>query len=111
MGEPGEHGQLDVVTSMPRIDDDGKVSLRITQNGANAVIEIEDDGVAFIGDLEEAAPGVVEGEAELTVAGETRLTQAGDVYTIPGDVVHGVTAGDQPVKLVEVFYPTREEFR
>ncbi|MGB0389739.1 MAG: cupin domain-containing protein [Ardenticatenaceae bacterium] len=77
-----------------------------------AVIDMEANGVVPLhSHVHEQVGMIIEGVAELTVAGETRQTQPGDVYTIPGDVVHGVTAGDQPVKLVEVFYPTREEFR
>ena len=77
-----------------------------------AVIDIEANGVVPLhSHVHEQVGMVVEGVADLTVAGETRRTKPGDVYTIPGNVVHGVTAGDEPVKLVEVFYPTREEFR
>jgi len=77
-----------------------------------AVIDIEANGVIPLhSHVHEQVGMVVEGVAELTVAGETRQSKPGDVYTVPGNVLHGVTAGDQPVKLVEVFYPTREEFR
>lgn len=77
-----------------------------------AVIDIEANGVIPLhSHVHEQVGMVIEGIAKLTVEGETRETKSGDVYTVPGNIVHGVAAGNQPVKLVEVFYPTREEFR
>ena len=54
---------------------------------------------------------VIWGEMDLTIAGETRHLKAGDCYIIPGDVEHSATAGDAPVRVVDVFAPVREDYQ
>ncbi len=54
---------------------------------------------------------VLEGEIEFTVAGEVRRLQPGDVYVIPGGVEHEARTFDQPVKVMDVFSPVREEYK
>ena len=54
---------------------------------------------------------VIEGELEFTVGGETRMLKAGDVYVIPGDVEHTVTAGSGGGKAMDIFAPVREEYK
>lgn len=53
---------------------------------------------------------VMEGQLELTLEGETRLLDTGTVAVIPPNVKHAgraVTA----CRVVDVFYPIREEYR
>ncbi len=53
---------------------------------------------------------VLEGEFELTVNGETRRNGPGSVAVIPGGVPHhgkAITA----CKVVDAFYPIREEYK
>ena len=53
---------------------------------------------------------VLSGEFELTIDGEARVLRPGMVAVIPGDVKHSgkaITA----CKLLDVFYPIREEYR
>ena len=54
---------------------------------------------------------VLEGEMDFTIGGETRRLRAGDVFRIPGGVPHSVVAGDRTVKVLDVFYPIRDEYR
>ena len=54
---------------------------------------------------------VLEGEMDFTIGGETRRLRPGDVFRIPGGVTHSVLAGEKPIKLLDVFYPIRDEYR
>ena len=54
---------------------------------------------------------VIEGEIEFNVAGEVKLLKPGDVYVIPGGVEHSARAFEQPVKVMDVFSPVREEYQ
>jgi len=53
---------------------------------------------------------LLEGRLEFTVGGVTRLLGPGDMWRIPGGVVHGVRALDQPAVAVDVFQPIREDY-
>jgi quercetin dioxygenase-like cupin family protein len=53
---------------------------------------------------------VLEGKFELTVAGETRVVGPGEVAIIPGQVKHSGRA-ITPCRLLDVFYPCREDYR
>ncbi len=59
----------------------------------------------------EQAGMVLEGEIEFTIAGETRLVHTGDLYMLPGDVPHSVIVGPNPVRLLDIFTPVREEYK
>ena len=54
---------------------------------------------------------VLEGRAVFTIGGEERTLGAGDLFCIPGNIRHKVVALDQPVKVLDVFHPVREEYR
>lgn len=54
---------------------------------------------------------ILEGELEFTIAGETRSLFPGDLYLIPGNVEHSVKVGTLPAKVLDVFYPIREDFK
>jgi quercetin dioxygenase-like cupin family protein len=54
---------------------------------------------------------VIKGEFELTIGGEARKLKPGDVYLIPGDVEHGAKTFTNPVKVMDVFSPVREEYK
>jgi quercetin dioxygenase-like cupin family protein len=54
---------------------------------------------------------MLEGEAEFTIGGELRRVRPGDRWHIPGHVPHTITALDQPVRALDVFYPVREDYR
>lgn len=54
---------------------------------------------------------LVEGEADFTIGGETRRVKPGDRWHIPGNVPHTITALEQPVRALDVFYPVREDYR
>ncbi len=50
------------------------------------------------------------GEVEVTVGAETRVLRQGDGYLIPPHVRHAFTvAADEPVELIEIFCPPKEE--
>jgi quercetin dioxygenase-like cupin family protein len=54
---------------------------------------------------------VIKGELELTIDGEARKLKPGDVYLIPGDVEHGAKTFANPVKVMDVFSPAREDYK
>jgi quercetin dioxygenase-like cupin family protein len=53
---------------------------------------------------------VERGRVEFTIDGQKRLAVAGDVLHFPPDVQHGATMLDEPVVLIDIFSPIREEF-
>jgi quercetin dioxygenase-like cupin family protein len=54
---------------------------------------------------------VLEGRVVFTIGGEEKTLGPGDLFRIPGNVSHGVVVLDQPVRILDVFYPVREEYR
>ena len=54
---------------------------------------------------------VIEGQIEFIVAGEKQVLGPGEVYVIPGGVEHEARTFDQPVKVMDVFSPVREEYK
>src|SRR5262245_24033974 len=54
---------------------------------------------------------VVSGSALFQVGDEEKVLKAGDMYRIPGGVRHRVTALEGPPRILDVFYPIREEYR
>jgi quercetin dioxygenase-like cupin family protein len=54
---------------------------------------------------------LLEGEIQLTVAGQSHNVRPGQMWRIPGDVEHSVTAGGQGAKALDVFHPVREDYR
>jgi quercetin dioxygenase-like cupin family protein len=53
---------------------------------------------------------VESGRVRFTVAGVDRIASAGDVLVFPSGVEHGATMLDEPVVLVDIFSPIREDF-
>lgn len=53
---------------------------------------------------------IIQGRYELTIGGQTQLLTPGDSYAVPSNVLHGGRIVTDTI-LVEIFYPTREEFR
>jgi len=54
---------------------------------------------------------IIAGDLSFTIAGETRTLKPGDMFRIPGGVPHSVVALDQPVRVLDIFYPIRDEYR
>ena len=54
---------------------------------------------------------MIEGEAEYVIDGRSYPVRAGQMWRLPGGVRHQVKVGARPMRLVEVFYPVREDFR
>lgn len=54
---------------------------------------------------------VVTGRMEMTIGNEKRMLQPGDVYVIPGDTEHEAQTFDDPVRVIDVFSPVREEYK
>jgi quercetin dioxygenase-like cupin family protein len=53
---------------------------------------------------------VESGRVRFTVAGAERIASAGDVLLFPSGVEHGAAMLDEPVVLVDIFSPPREDF-
>jgi quercetin dioxygenase-like cupin family protein len=54
---------------------------------------------------------VLEGRAVFTIGGEEKTLQPGDMFRIPGNVRHKVTALEQRVKALDIFHPIRDDYR
>jgi len=53
---------------------------------------------------------LLEGELEMEIGGERRALHPGDAYVIPGGVPHGARAHAGPARVLDVFYPRREDY-
>ncbi len=53
---------------------------------------------------------VERGQVRFTVDGVERVAKAGDVLYFPSNLPHGATMLDEPVVLVDIFSPVREDF-
>ena len=53
---------------------------------------------------------VERGRVRFTVASAERIASAGDVLFFPSGLEHGATMLDEPVVLVDIFSPPREDF-
>lgn len=58
----------------------------------------------------EQVANIIEGEFELTIDGETRRLGPNTVAIIPSNAVHSGRA-ITPCKLIDAFYPIREDYR
>ena len=58
----------------------------------------------------EQVANVLDGEFELTVGEETKILKPGQVAVIPSGVLHGGKA-ITPCRLLDVFHPTRDDYR
>jgi len=54
---------------------------------------------------------LMEGEVEFNLDGERRAMQPGELVFIPGGVKHSVIAGSQPVRILDMFSPPREDLK
>jgi len=54
---------------------------------------------------------VLEGRVRFHIGGEDKVLGKGDMFRIPGDVKHHVTALEEPVRVLDIFYPIREDYR
>jgi quercetin dioxygenase-like cupin family protein len=50
------------------------------------------------------------GKVTFTIGDEQKTLEAGDFYRIPGNVPHKVVVLDQPARVLDIFYPVREEY-
>jgi quercetin dioxygenase-like cupin family protein len=54
---------------------------------------------------------ILSGKAVFIIGGEEKTLGPGDFYLIPGNVRHKVFALQDPVRVLDVFHPVREEYR
>lgn len=54
---------------------------------------------------------LLSGELTFTIGDETRTIKPGEMWRIPGGIVHGCLAGDEPAVAIDVFNPIREDYR
>jgi len=52
---------------------------------------------------------VERGRVRFLVDGVERIASAGDVLFFPSGIAHGATMGDEPVVLLDIFSPLRED--
>ena len=77
-----------------------------------AVAELDADAVAARRQHPNEQIGlVIEGTIDFEIGGEHRLLNPGDTYVIPGNVPHEAIAGPAGCVLIDVFAPTRADWR
>src|SRR5262249_34055005 len=54
---------------------------------------------------------VVSGRAKFQIGDQDKILHVGDMYRIPGGVRHRVTMLGGPARVLDVFFPVREEYR
>ena len=54
---------------------------------------------------------LVRGSGTFRIGGQTYQVQAGQMWRIPGNMPHEVTAGPEGLRAIDVFYPVREDMR
>jgi quercetin dioxygenase-like cupin family protein len=54
---------------------------------------------------------ILSGMLKFTIAEETKMLRPGDVFRIPGGVPHSVVAQEELVRVLDVFYPIRDDYR
>ncbi len=54
---------------------------------------------------------ILKGRATFFVGGEQKTLGPGDMYRAPGGTPHRVVALDEPVQVIDIFYPIREDYR
>jgi quercetin dioxygenase-like cupin family protein len=54
---------------------------------------------------------LLEGSAIRIQDGENHAVQKGDFWRTPGNVEHGVVAGPDGAKILDIFSPPRDEYR
>ena len=60
--------------------------------------------------VQEMMVNVLEGKLELTIGNETKIIEPGDVGIIPSQVPHSAKAITD-CRLIDVFYPVREDYK
>jgi quercetin dioxygenase-like cupin family protein len=58
----------------------------------------------------EQVVNVIEGELEFTMGGEVKNMKPGGVAVVPGNVPHSAK-GITDCRVIDVFYPVREDYR
>lgn len=53
---------------------------------------------------------VISGKATFWIGGEEKTLGPGDMFRIPGNVKHRVVALDEPVRVLDIFHPIREDY-
>jgi len=54
---------------------------------------------------------ILQGELEMNLDGERRTMRPGDLVIIPGEMEHSVIVVPQPVQLLDIFSPVREDLK
>lgn len=66
--------------------------------------------IPFHSHMHEMIVNVIDGKLELTIGDETRIIERGIVAFIPGNVQHKAKAITD-CKIIDVFYPVREDYK
>ncbi len=105
------------------LDDAGQGILRELAPGLTARIFVGDQAMLSVVTIEPNAEGQVhshpqeqwgvllEGDAVRIQDGEEIAVKAGDFWRTPGGVPHGLRAGPQGARVLDIFSPPRDEYR
>lgn len=58
----------------------------------------------------EQAGILLQGKLQLSIGDDTRIVEPGAMYIIPGGVLHRAVALEQPVLVLDIFSPLREDY-
>jgi len=62
-------------------------------------------------DPNEQAGYLLKGDLEFTIDGEHKILHPGDIYFIRSNVEHSAKVGPNPVQLLDIFTPIREDLK
>ena len=109
MFAPGFH----ILDSLPHREILPGVRIRIVA-GAQlmlSVVDLDDEAsVPTHQHVHEQAGLVLSGTAEMWIGDERRLLGPGDAYLIPGGTPHGARAVGGSARVLDAFYPLRDEY-
>jgi quercetin dioxygenase-like cupin family protein len=76
------------------------------------IVQLEPGFISSHTHPEEQMGYILSGEMEMSIGEEKMNCAHGDGYSIPGGMLHSVrVTSDQPVELLEIFSPPKEENR
>ena len=77
-----------------------------------SLVDLPGDGVVeWHAHANEQMGYIVSGRVRFQIADQDTVLHAGDMYRIPGGVRHRVTTLGTPARVLDVFYPVRDEYR
>lgn len=102
-----------IMSDLPELEIAPGIRARAVNTENMTVLHVRLDQGALLPEhahVNEQIVNVIEGRLELTVDNETVILEPGKVMVLPSNLPHSAKALTD-VKVIDVFYPVREDFR